>query len=170
MKYFSNLKEKYIRALVEQTEETEDIKKPDKNSSNTDDVKNDDENSNNADEEKKLEDTQNNEDDMEKQSSIDTTVEDKIRLKDNIDVELDAVLADFETEALKSAAINKQKLQRESYNRKYNKYCISRYLLENEINNNKNNKPDFDIDRFSFDIARLMKNYQKILLKIYQRN
>jgi hypothetical protein len=87
----------------------------------------------------------------EKEQKIYISDEDEARLADVVDQEIEAVLIDFETDARKSAAIDKKSLQGESRS-----FSIKKFLLEDAAD-------DIDLKRFASDVARLVKNYDTLL-------
>lgn len=91
--------------------------------------------------------TEEEEDEEEDDEEVETSAEDKIRLQDTLDNELEAVFGDFEVRARKSAA-----LQNES-----KKYSLAYRLLKEEA------EQEFDVNQFAADTARLIKNYQNLL-------
>ena len=96
---------------------------------------------------------------------------DEVRLGKQFDVAIDSILADFETEALKSAVIfadAKEEIQEEGW---WNK-SLSSMLLEQEEDLAAEEEPaeeeaihesELDIDKFAEDVARLISNYDVLM-------
>ena len=80
-------------------------------------------------------------------------------LEDSIDKELVKVLIDFESKARQSADQNKEAQQFEE-NFKRNRYSITKLLLNED---KKSSSEDIDVDYFTSEIARLVKNYQNLI-------
>lgn len=82
---------------------------------------------------------------------------DKAQLEKQFDAKLDTMLQDFEVSALKSAKINTQDpLKAENWWRA----PVSKLLFEAE---KEYTEADFDIQKFSSDVARLIMNYDTLL-------
>ena len=80
-------------------------------------------------------------------------------LEDSIDKELVKVLIDFESKARQSADQNKEAQQfEESFKR--NRYSITKLLLNED---KKSTSEDIDVDYFTSEVARLVKNYQNLI-------
>lgn len=94
-------------------------------------------------------------DDEKKDDKIKISAEDKARLEDSIDDELEGLMVDYETDARKAAAITSEKseeiMKKESLRRVY------RHLLK-EVS-----ADDIDVKHFANNIARLVKNYDTLL-------
>ena len=83
---------------------------------------------------------------------------DEVRLGKQFDIALDSLLADYEMKALKSAQIYqdaKEEIQLELHAQK-----LSSLLFEQEEQVSEN---ELDIDLFSEDVARLIKNYDVLM-------
>ena len=74
----------------------------------------------------------------------------KMKLGKVIDDDLEAILVDFETEARQSKKIENEAQIEESYS-------LSRALFESSY------EEDIDLERFSSEVARLVKNYDTLL-------
>ena len=74
----------------------------------------------------------------------------KMKLGKVIDDDLEAILVDFETEARQSKKIENEAQIEESYS-------LSRALFESRY------EEDIDLERFSSEVARLVKNYDTLL-------
>ena len=90
--------------------------------------------------------------------------EDEVRLGKQLDHAIDGILTDFETDALKSAAIEvDQSLELENQVEWWNK-PISSILFEQEDGESIGiTEADLDIDKFAGDVAHLIKNYDVML-------
>ena len=78
----------------------------------------------------------------EEENEVEVSPEDETSLRKPLEAQVDAVLADFEMAALKSAKVN------ESLN--------LRMLLNEEV-------VDFDVETFATNVARLIDNYETLL-------
>jgi cobalamin biosynthesis protein CobT len=151
---------KILNLILEKNEDSDDESK-DKDTDTEEDSENN-QDSNDEQEETELdvkeeseeseENDETEEDEEEPEVEITTSVEDKIRLSKEIDSELEAVLGDFEMRALKSSVLNLEN--------KFNKNSI-KYLIYEEKESDE--ELDFDINRFTSDVARLIKNYTSLL-------
>ena len=79
----------------------------------------------------------------EEEEEVEVSPAEETSLKKPIEAQVDAVLADFEMAALKSAQVN------EAFS--------LRFLLSEEA------VPEFDVDSFATDVARLIDNYTTLL-------
>lgn len=79
----------------------------------------------------------------EPEEEVEVSPEDEVTLRKPLEAQVDAVLADFEMDALKSAKVNEAS------------GLNLTLLLEEEI--------DFDIQNFSSSVARLIDNYETLL-------
>ena len=79
--------------------------------------------------------------DTEAEKDIEVQPHEEKSLKHPLEAQVDAVLADFEMTALKSAKVNESSLA---------------FLLEEDA-------PGFDVNSFSEDVARLIQNYETLL-------
>ena len=77
----------------------------------------------------------------EEEEDIEVKPHEEAKLKNPLEAQVDAVLADFEMNALKSAKVNESSLM---------------FLLEDDSIN-------FDVNSFAEDTARLMQNYETLL-------
>lgn len=89
------------------------------------------------------------EEEEEEELPIETSVEDKIRLQDTLDDEINAVFGDFETRARKSAALSVE-----------SKWHSGLSVLLSE---EKDDADQLDINQFAADVARLIDNYSTLL-------
>ncbi len=80
--------------------------------------------------------------DTETEKEVEVSPAEETSLKKPLEAQVDAVLADFELAALKSAQVNEN-------------LSIKMLLLEEEV--------EFDIDTFSSNVARLIDNYDTLL-------
>lgn len=112
-----------------------------------------------------------NEEEVE-EDSIETSTEDKIRLKDSIDDELQAVFMDFESDALKSKKINTDIVESKRLSLK--KVFLLEFSDPNTEGDQSEEKAEDDADKgessskidinsFAADVARLIKNYDSLL-------
>ncbi len=74
----------------------------------------------------------------------------KMKLGKVIDDDLEAILVDFETEARQSKKLEKEDTVKESYS-------LSKILFESNFDE------EIDLERFSSEVARLVKNYDTLL-------
>lgn len=105
----------------------------------------------------------------EAETEIEITPEDEVRLGKQLDHAIDSILVDFETDALKSAAIgvdNQEELDAElesemETQQEWYKRPLSKMLFEQE--EEITTEAQIDIDKFSGDVAHLIKNYDVLL-------
>lgn len=84
---------------------------------------------------------------------------DEVRFGKQFDLALDSILADYEMNALKSAKVNAQSTdfyQMENFSNQK----LSNLLFEQE---ETVSEVDFDVDLFSEDVARLIRNYDTLM-------
>jgi len=80
------------------------------------------------------------------------SAEDKARLGDSIDDELEGLMVDYETEARKSAQVTSEKMKSESAFRSYYRKLLKEVAAD-----------DIDLKHFANDLARLVKNYDTLM-------
>ena len=85
-----------------------------------------------------------------KKDKLAISAEDKARLSDSLDDELEGIFVDYETDAREAAAIQSEKLKTESLRSVY------RVLYEVAAD-------DIDIKNFAANTARLVKNYDTLI-------
>ena len=78
--------------------------------------------------------------------------EDRARLGDSIDDELEGLMVDYETDARKSAQMSTEKMKTESAFRSYYRKLLKEVAAD-----------DIDIRHFANDLARLVKNYDTLM-------
>jgi len=93
------------------------------------------------------EETDDEDEDEEEEEEISVTKDEEVELGKSLDDSLNALFVDIETDALKSAVIQKRE---ESYSLK------SALLNENEI-------PNLDVEKFASETARIIKNADVLL-------
>ena len=100
------------------------------------------------------------------ENEVEIDPDDEVRLGKQLDHAIDSILTDFETDALKSAAIDVEhqedlEAQVEWWNRP-----ISNMLFEQEEDKEVivgTTESELDIDKFAGDVAHLIKNYDVML-------
>ena len=92
------------------------------------------------------------EEEEEEELPIETSIEDKIRLQDTLDDEINAIFGDFETRARKSAVLSVESLRSRS---------LAFLLVEESESETTSN--ELDLDQFASDVARLINNYSNLL-------
>ena len=90
-------------------------------------------------------------DEDKEENKLKISAEDKARLEDSIDDELEGLMVDYETEARKVAAIQSEKMKTESLRKVY------RGILYEVA------ADDIDLKHFAADLARLVKNYDTLM-------
>lgn len=80
------------------------------------------------------------------------SAEDKARLGDSIDDELEGLMVDYETDARKSAQMASEKMKSESAFRSYYRKLLKEVAAD-----------DIDLKHFANDLARLVKNYDTLM-------
>lgn len=160
---------KYL--LREQGEETEEdlAKKLEEPEEPEDDSKSDPEEEQTGDDQASEEDLENQEEELEEvpEEDVETSTYDKIRLKDSLDDELQAVFIDFESDALKSNKINTditeskrltlKKVFLLELNEPEAKQAEGKKLSSSEASSK------IDVNAFASDVARLIKNYDSLI-------
>jgi hypothetical protein len=81
----------------------------------------------------------------EEEEEVEVSPEEEYELTDSIDSELEALLVDFEADARKSAAVNKETVEESRH-----------FLFETSAD-------DIDLRDFAANVARLVKNYQNLI-------
>ena len=130
--------------------DAEDDKEDDASKGKGDDSDDDATESDDAEDEKGDEEKDDKKED-EGKPKLSISAEDKARLEDSIDDELEGVMQDYEQEARKSAALKAEKMKTESLRRVYHGI-----LYEVAAD-------DIDLQQFANDLARLVKNYDSLL-------
>lgn len=80
------------------------------------------------------------------------SAEDKARLGDSIDDELEGLMVDYETDARKSAQVASEKMKSESAFRSYYRRLLKEVAAD-----------DIDLKHFANNLARLVKNYDTLM-------
>ena len=101
------------------------------------------------------------------EAAMDLTPGDEIALGKSVDNELEALLIDYETEALKSARLVSQTTKEfdevvEDMKQEWYKKPLSDLLFEQEEAKSYAG-PSIDMEKFTSDVARLVMNYQSLL-------
>jgi hypothetical protein len=107
----------------------------------------------------------------EAEPEIEITPDDEIRLGKQLDHSIDSILVDFETDALKSAAIDvdhQEDLEATAAEEldiavEWWSRPLSNMLFEQEEEESSTSEAQLDIDKFSGDVAHLIKNYDVLL-------
>jgi hypothetical protein len=107
----------------------------------------------------------------EAEPEIEITPDDEIRLGKQLDHSIDSILVDFETDALKSAAIDveyQEDLETQAAEEldiavEWWIRPLSKMLFEQEEEESSTSEAKLDIDKFSGDVAHLIKNYDVLL-------
>ena len=86
----------------------------------------------------------------EEEEKLDVDLDDEVKLSKSIDQDLEALLIDFETDARKSVEIEEEPVVEESFH--------LGMLLEQE-----DFEQEIDLERFTSEVARLVKNYTTLL-------